>query len=76
LFDEPIPDADAVLIKVVTIEDDESPVAEALAVRGAVCRPSEDSEDCPNTEAVLIEVLNDDEFSEPLPEALAVLRLE
>jgi hypothetical protein len=76
LFDEPLPAAEAVLINVVTIEDDEFPVAEVLAVLSAVCRPVEESEDCPAAEAILSGVLNDDEFSEPFPEALAILRLE
>ena len=44
LFDEPIPELDAVLMKVVTIEADESPEPEPSAVLGATCNPRETSE--------------------------------
>jgi hypothetical protein len=44
LFDEPTPDADAVLRNVVTINTDELPEPLPLAVLGAICNPIETSE--------------------------------
>jgi hypothetical protein len=70
-LDEPVPEPEAVLINVVTIEVVELPRPEPLASLGAVCKPSEDSEPVPDALAILTGVLNEAELSEPLPEPLA-----
>lgn len=44
MFDEPVPEPDAVLKNVIKNESDEPPEPLAVAVLGAICNPTEVSE--------------------------------